>query len=458
MMRELCPLTRFFRRLVRPVRASKRSPGPEARKCRAMVLKWLETRALPHDTLGGFFLSAWVVLPSDPLLGGGSTTVQGSAQVMDGAPTGSSAPGNPPAPANPPPVKGSIQVKIPRYPSPGLNPVQLHLNDNFDKEQVSATDNTRFISDDKATDINANGDPELKSAQLTVGPPGTVGKLTWTYDNTHIRIWWQQGGKWVQVANDNNFTAPNQAITLLLEGTTGLSTGTVSYTFTPKNGTPGSNSFKYRVYTGLQVMGIAPATKFVSELSASADYGLSSDANGNVRRTDAAQKPKPGWKSTFRDFLDQVFANADFHHAVTGITTFNAVADASVEFANCESGRFDPDDIDAVLTQDKQVGSAILIHEVWELYQKQIKGLKCAINPPQNEQAGGDAHSEGINAENAVMGARRDEALQDFQNADRVRQIYYHKLSWGQGDIVLKYEYHKTDNQSPIQQVKVTRT
>ncbi len=303
----------------------------------------------------------------------------------------------------------TLQLTPPNFVGPPSPVTWIHINDNFDEQQISAADNTRWVSDfmpNPATgrhQIVAN-DSDLKAGFVTIGPAGSVGQLTWTI-GPGVRVWWNPSGTWVEVSNNANYTATRATILLRVEGNA-INNGSIQVTFTPTGGAAVSNARSYQVYTGLRING-AGANVLVTQLQQGSNYGLQRDANGNVWRTGGArQAPQlQAWQGVFRTYIDQIFANEGTRLG-NRITAINAVSNtAPVTFGSYDLGALDVVDIGAVMGADTRHGAAILIHEVVEQYRKQIYGEGYLTTP--GDEDGGGAHTAGILAENAVTGGRR---------------------------------------------------
>jgi len=284
---------------------------------------------------------------------------------------------------------------------------RIHINDNFTEGQTDTDGN--MISDnliDPATLAHGivPADADLQTARFVIGPAGRQGTLSFTVNN-NVKLWWQPGANWVPVpAVVENYMTTNMPVTILVEGIT-LGTGSVTVSFTPNNNQFATqrDSFSFTVYTGLTILG--PQAAALEQLIENVGgYTLERNAAGEVWRSSAIANA-PAFKGRFRQQITPIFENRNFDRR-NGVTTINTNASTRTIFDSLPIETIDVDDYAAVYAfagPGSLVAAGLVAHSLVEFYRNQIFGEPYLNNPAQDDYSGG-AHTQGLQAENAVIG------------------------------------------------------
>jgi hypothetical protein len=178
---------------------------------------------------------------------------------------------------------------------------KIHINDNFDEGQETATALVSDFDKDPATQKYQikDGDADLANAVLTINSPNKGWTLEWTVD-PGVKVWYKEwlgenAGKWFEVSNRGYpNTLPPAQIELRVEGID-IKAGSVKAKFTA--GVAGNpvvtDTIKFDVYTGLKVTGLLSG-KFRAQIQQTTAYTVTSDSVGNVWRTGRPRAARGG--------------------------------------------------------------------------------------------------------------------------------------------------------------------
>ena len=227
--------------------------------------------------------------------------------------------------------------------------------------------------------------------------------MSWSVPS-NVTAWWEKDGNWVEVATVNDYKPTGQGIKLLIEGVN-VGASTLSASFTPKGGRAGTGRQALTVYSPIKIDDVEAQT-VVDQISNAAKYTISRNATTNEIWVDArATTNVATWQAAFRTQFDLAWLNSDTTRQ-DGVTTYNAKGDAT-PFGSHDKKLIDAGDTAALAAVDPKYGAAVLIHELVEGYYGQIKGMPHLFDENNPDEMAGGAHTEGIKAENAVVGQQR---------------------------------------------------
>ncbi len=341
----------------------------------------------------------------------------------------------PPRPAAPARVQGQVKLSIDGLPDElRAKPTGRLLLIHDDFARIRVTDaNPTVLMPGFMQDTILGDDPRLVTMHLTVGPAGTKGTLSWSI-GAQVSVWRQLADKsFVQVPATEKIVATGGNMDFKVEGIK-IGSGSISVTFTPAGGIAATQKANLTVYSGLSVIGQAPqVAQLVQEIAAATGTMLSADAAGNVFVTGKLTKPKvTAWQlAAYRQFL-VVQGNLDTSKGI-GTTVVQATANDNVPIA-APLLAIDPGDIAVIQGESGKVAAAILLHEMREKFEMQIK-----LRPLRDELANGKivtgAHTVGLTAEKAIIGLSRSREEAGFVmgvDPNRPGAPYWHvHFQWG---------------------------
>jgi hypothetical protein len=333
--------------------------------------------------------------------------------------------------------------------SPGK---KIHINDNFDEGMTYGPDDlyrpdgtrhSRGLQKRVDSDYLPNrdtGKPEIKdgdtdvvNATLAISA-GVQGALTWT-NGAHVNVFWKDtSSKWVLVTNQQNFTAPAQPIELRIEGKD-IGVGTIKVEFRAGVAGPAEpDEAAYTVYTGLKITGdtTALANKLREQVERATSWTTKKDAAGNVWRLSGLIPDLPAienWERAVWGYFDTILRSQ----------TQTAVKAVHMQFliGRFDDGLMDPEDIAVIFQWSWRWGSAILVHEFVEQYEKQVNGITAFDN----------AHSRAKDAEGIVYvgtAGRTDTSVQLPTGFRRSRFSYA-------GGVAVEFDWDPTRNTNIIE-------
>lgn len=289
-------------------------------------------------------------------------------------------------------------IKIDRFPTPDVanewqDPgVRIHINDNFDESQETATDRIADYLPNPANGLHQikPDDADLQAAKLKLNMATTNWTLTWTV-TPKVKVWYLDwlapvANQWKQVSGTMEFTgvAVPAAIDLRIEGVE-LGSGTVLAEVKNRDtNTSANNWITVNVFTGLRFTGDLAQEAITQLKDATASKLLAVD--GYVYR-ESESKTADDWQTVARTGLNPALRHKQ-------LTTIEAVESKDVVIGNFQFGKIDPRDIAKVgetihkLDINKQgaarkrIQSALLMHEVWEQHIKQTQGYWNDYAPP----------------------------------------------------------------------------
>lgn len=253
---------------------------------------------------------------------------------------------------------------------------KIHINDNFDEGQQTAT---ALVSDHLADPVTGKhqikiGDPDLVAATLNLKSAVKNWTLDWTID-AKVKVWYKEWfgvetGQWREAvdASFTNIPVPAQ-IDLLIEGVV-IGAGTVKVDLVVNNGNlKAPDEFAFTVYTGLKLTG-TKADDAKGQLATATGWTLTKNADGYTWRTGGTKTPEQ-WRRDAQGAMGTIFQSDK--PTVVGAENRKQIVGGSWALRE-----IDPGDFAVFFAADTRFGAGTLIHEFVEQYNGQVLGKNYA--------------------------------------------------------------------------------
>ena len=394
-------------------------------------------------------LIRWMVPGGNGLLPGGSVTFSFQTQKVDiiNGGVGISDPGYAVGGGGPAKVPGKqptadLQVSglddATEANAPGR---KIHINDNFDEGQQTAT---ALVSDYLSDPVTGRhqikvGDADLVTATLKLKSAAVNWSLDWTID-PKVKVWYKEwnganAGKWFEAEDKDfvNVAVPAQ-IDLLLEGVN-IGAGSVKVELVVNNSNlKVSDEFAFTVYTGLKLTG-TKADDAKGQLATATGWTLTRNADGFTWRTGGTKNPEQ-WREDARAAIGTVLESDN----VTAVAAENK---KEVIVGSWALQTIDPSDIAVFAAADERFAAAAIVHEIYEQYNGQVLGKNYD-----------DSHAAAIVVEARIVagGGTRTETIEPIPGEPNKKKNIYEY----QGGITIIW-YVDFDNPTNIYSIAVAR-